>query len=99
LARLVGHGERADLSGRRQVRADEAHAFGILDRVVRRRGRVDCVALGRRARKGAVIAMGLAKRDRRRSRRAARAGSRPEADALVESFGTDDAHEGVESFL
>jgi enoyl-CoA hydratase/carnithine racemase len=102
LARLIGpaHAKQLIWSGR-QVRAEEALALGILDRVVGV-DEVETNALHWAAElgKGAVVAMGLAKRviddglgvplseglDR-------------EAEAFVEVFATDDARVGVESFL
>jgi enoyl-CoA hydratase len=102
LARLIGPARAKELcwSGR-QVRADEAHALGILDRVVPS-DEVEGNALhwaGQFAH-GAVVAMGLAKRviDDGLGRPLAQ-GLDLEADAFVEAFGTDDARAGVKSFL
>jgi enoyl-CoA hydratase/carnithine racemase len=101
LARLVGPARAKELvwSGR-QVRADEALAIGLVDKVVPADEVLHAAhhwaaELG----KGAVVAMGLAKR-------AVDGGlGRPldqgldlEADAFVEVFGTQDARIGVESF-
>ena len=102
LARLIGPAKAKELvwSGR-QVRADEAHALGILDRVVPS-DEVEENALHWAAHlgQGAVVAMGLAKRviDDGLGRRLAK-GLDMEADAFVEVFGTDDARLGVASFL
>jgi enoyl-CoA hydratase len=102
LARLIGPSRAKELcwSGR-QVRADEAHALGIFDRVVPS-DEVEHNALhwaGQFA-PGAVVAMGLAKRviDDGLGRPLAE-GLDMEADAFVEAFGTDDARVGVQSFL
>ena len=85
----------------RQIRADEAQALGILDRVVAST-EVEENALHWAAQlgKGAVVAMGLAKRviDDGLGRPLAE-GLDAEADAFVEAFGTDDAKVGVASFL
>src|SRR4029079_4040762 len=102
LARLVGPARAKELiwSGR-QVRADEAHALGILDRVVPA-DEVEPTALRWAAElgKGAVVAMGLAKRAIDDGLGVPLAGGLDlEADLFVESFGTDDARLGVESFL
>jgi enoyl-CoA hydratase/carnithine racemase len=102
LARLVGPARAKELvwSGR-QVRADEAHAIGILDRVVPS-DEVEENALHWAAQlgKGAVVAMGLAKQvidDGLGGPLAA--GLDAEADAFVQVFDTDDAKVGVASFL
>ena len=102
LARLVGPARAKELmwSGR-QVRADEAHALGILDRVVPA-DEVEPTALHWAAElgKGAVVAMGLAKRAIDDGLGVPLAqGLDVEADVFVESFGSDDARIGVESFL
>ncbi|MGO9875393.1 MAG: enoyl-CoA hydratase/isomerase family protein [Acidimicrobiia bacterium] len=102
LARLIGPARAKELiwSGR-QVRADEAHALGILDRVVPS-DEVEDNALHWAAHlgTGAVVAMGVAKRliDDGLGRRLGD-GLDMEADAFVEVFGTEDAHVGVASFL
>jgi enoyl-CoA hydratase/carnithine racemase len=102
LARLIGPARAKELvwSGR-QVRAEEALALGILDRVVPS-DEVDENALHWAAQlgQGAVVAMGLAKRviDDGLGRRLSK-GLDMEADAFVEVFGTDDARVGVASFL
>ncbi len=102
LARLIGPARTKELvwSGR-QVRAEEALAIGLVDRVVSP-GDEEHVALhwaGELA-KGAVVAMGLAKRaiDGGLGQPLAD-GLDLERDAFVEVFGTDDARTGVESFL
>jgi len=101
LPRLVGPARAKDLvwSGR-QVRADEALAIGLVDRVVDDDEVVDAASrwAGQLA-KGAVAAMGLAKTaiDRGLDGSLA-AGLDLEADAFVEAFGTDDAATGIESF-
>ncbi len=102
LARLIGPARAKELvwSGR-QVRADEARALGILDRVVPS-DEVEHNALqwaGQLAH-GAVVAMGLAKRviDEGLGRPLAD-GLTMESDAFVEAFGTEDARVGVASFL
>jgi enoyl-CoA hydratase/carnithine racemase len=102
LARLVGPARAKELvwSGR-QVRADEALALGILDRVVPS-DEVEENALQWAAQlgSGAVVAMGLAKRviDDGLGVPLA-AGLDLEAEAFVEVFGSDDARVGVASFL
>jgi enoyl-CoA hydratase/carnithine racemase len=102
LARLVGPARAKELvwSGR-QMRADEAHTLGILDRVVPS-DEVEENALHWAARlgSGAVVAMGLAKRviDEGFDGTLAE-GLDAEANAFVEAFGTADGRVGVESFL
>jgi enoyl-CoA hydratase/carnithine racemase len=102
LPRLVGLARAKDLiwSGR-QVRADEALAIGLVDRVVP----VDevegaAIAWATELAAGAVVAMGLAKRaiDDGLDGSLAR-GNDIEAEAFVEVFGTEDAAAGVGSFL
>jgi enoyl-CoA hydratase/carnithine racemase len=102
LARLVGPARAKEIiwSGR-QIRADEAHAIGLVDRVVRageeeHTARHWATELG----KGPVVAMGLAKRviDDGLGRPLAD-GLDLERDAFVEVFGTEDARTGVQSFL
>lgn len=101
LARLVGPARAKHLvwTGH-QLRAEEAHAIGLVDRVVAP-GEEEHVALhwaGELA-KGAVVAMGLAKRaiDDGLGRPLAD-GLDLERDAFIEVFGTEDARTGVESF-
>ena len=102
LARLIGPARAKELvwSGR-QVRAEEAHTLGILDRVVPS-DEVEGNALHWAAHlgQGAVVAMGLAKRviDEGLGR-PLEEGLDLEADAFVEAFGTEDARAGVQSFL
>jgi len=102
LARLVGpaHAKELCWSGR-QVRADEAHALGLFDRVVPS-DEVEENALHWAAHlgQGAVVAMGLVKRviDDGLGRPLAE-GLDLEAAAFVAAFGTDDARTGVRSFL
>ena len=102
LTRLIGPARAKDLvwSGR-QVRADEALAIGIVDRVVPS-DEVEHAALHWAAelRKGAVVAMGLAKRAIDQGLGMPLAdGLDLERDAFVEVFGTEDADTGVKSFL
>jgi enoyl-CoA hydratase len=94
LPRLVGPGRAKEMifSGR-QVRAEEAHGIGLVDKVVPS-DEVEHTALhwASEFAKGAVVAMGLAKR-------AIHAGTLDdEASAFVEVFGTEDARTGVEAF-
>jgi enoyl-CoA hydratase/carnithine racemase len=102
LARLVGPARAKEMiwSGR-QVRAKEAHELGLVDRLVAP-GEEEHVArrwAGELA-KGAVVAMGLAKRviDEGLGIPLA-AGLDKERDAFVDVFSTDDARAGVASFL
>ena len=102
LPRLIGPARAKELiwSGR-QVKAAEALAIGLVDRVVPA-GELESAALEWAAElgSGAVAAMGLAKRaideglDGSLDR-----GLDLEAEAFVEVFGTDDAQTGVASFL
>jgi enoyl-CoA hydratase len=102
LTRLVGPARAKEMvwSGR-QVRAEEAHAIGLVDRVVTP-GEEERAALhwASELAKGAVVAMGLAKRaiDTGLDRSLAD-GLDAERDAFVEVFGTEDAQTGVQSFL
>ena len=102
LARLVGPARAKELTwSGRQVRAEEAHALGILDRVVPAdEVEHDALAWAARLGAGAVIAMGLAKRviDDGLGLPLAE-GLDMESDAFVAAFGTDDGRAGVESFL
>ena len=101
LARLAGPARAKELiwSGR-QVRADEALRIGLIDKVV---PADEVVAAAQRwaheLGKGAVVAMGLAKRaiDDGLGRSLAD-GLDIEAEAFVDSFGTEDATIGVQSF-
>jgi enoyl-CoA hydratase len=102
LTRLVGPARAKELiwSGR-QVRADEALAIGLVDRVVPAAELEDAaLAWAGELASGAVLAMGLAKRaiDEGLDGSLAR-GLDVEAEAFVEVFGTDDARAGVASFL
>lgn len=102
LTRLVGPARAKEMiwSGR-QVRADEALAIGLVDRVVAP-DEVEHAAVHWAAElaKGAVVAMGLAKRaiDGGLDGPLA-AGLDLECEAFVEVFGTEDAQIGVQSFL
>jgi enoyl-CoA hydratase/carnithine racemase len=102
LPRLVGPARAKEMvwSGR-QLRAEEAHAIGLVDRVVPT-AETEPVALEWAATfaAGAVIAMSAAKRVIDRGLDASlAAGLDLEHDAFVEVFRTDDAVEGVRSFL
>jgi enoyl-CoA hydratase/carnithine racemase len=84
----------------RQLRADEALAIGLVDRVVPA-DEVEAAAQEWAATfaSGAVVAMGLAKRAIDAGLDGSLAtGLDLEADAFVEVFGTDDAAVGVRSF-
>jgi enoyl-CoA hydratase len=102
LPRLIGPARAKELiwSGR-QVRADEALALGLADRVVPNAElESSALAWASELASGAVVAMGLAKRaiddglDVSLS-----AGLDGEQVAFVEVFGTEDAAVGVRSFL
>jgi enoyl-CoA hydratase/carnithine racemase len=102
LARLVGPARAKDLvwSGR-QVRADEALAIGLVDRVVPAE-EVEANALewATSFARGAVAAIALAKHAIDRGLDGALAdGLDLEGTAFVEVFETDDAVVGVQSFL
>lgn len=102
LARLVGPAKAKELvwSGR-QVRADEALAIGLVDRVVPADEVEDAaVKWAASLADGAVVAMGLAKRaiDGGLDGSLA-AGLDLEYECFVESFGTEDAAVGTQSFL
>ena len=102
LARLVGPARAKELiwSGR-QVRAEEAQAIGLVDRVVVP-AEVEHAALhwAEQLGKGAVAAMGLAKRVIDTGLGVPLStGLDLERDAFVEVFGTEDATTGVQSFL
>jgi enoyl-CoA hydratase/carnithine racemase len=102
LARLVGPARaKALIWTGRQVRADEALAIGLVDRVVAP-GEEEHAALHWAAEmaKGAVVAMGLAKRAIDGGLDGPLAtGLDLERDAFIEVFGTEDADVGVKSFL
>ena len=102
VARLIGPARAKDLiwSGR-HVKADEALALGLVDRVVPAGGAVDAAlewaaSLGA----GAVVAMGIAKRviDTGFDLPLAEALDL-EAAGFAEVFETDDAATGIQSFL
>lgn len=102
LPRLVGPARAKELiwSGR-QVKADEALAIGLVDRVAPAAELEEqALAWAGELATGAVVAMGLAKRaiDEGLGGSLAR-GLDVEAEAFVEVFGTDDARVGVASFL
>ena len=102
LPRLVGPARAKELiwSGR-QVRADEALAIGLVDRVAPADELEDqALAWAGELASGAVVAMGLAKQaiDGGLDGSLAR-GLDLEAEAFVEVFGTHDARHGVASFL
>jgi enoyl-CoA hydratase/carnithine racemase len=102
LTRLVGPARAKEMiwSGR-QVRAAEALAIGLVDRVVTP-SEEEQAALHWAAElgKGAVVAMGLAKRAIDGCLDGSLAeGLDLERDAFVEVFATDDARTGVQSFL
>jgi enoyl-CoA hydratase/carnithine racemase len=102
LPRLVGPARAKEIvwSGR-QVRADEAERIGLVDRVVPAAELLD-VAIDWAAgfARGAVVAMGLAKRAVDRGLDVSLGeGLDIEADAFVEVFATEDAAIGVRSFL
>jgi enoyl-CoA hydratase len=102
LPRLVGPARAKELvwSGR-QVRADEALAIGLVDKVVPAADTIDAAReWAATLAVGAVVAMGLAKRaiDGGLDGPLAR-GLDLEADAFAEVFATEDATTGVKSFL
>src|SRR4051794_20450375 len=101
LTRLVGPARAKELiwSGR-QVRADEALAIGLVDRVVPA-AELESAALAWATdlASGAVAAMGLAKRAIDRGLDGSLdAGLREETAAFVEVFATEDAETGIASF-
>jgi enoyl-CoA hydratase/carnithine racemase len=101
LARLVGPARAKELiwSGR-QVRADEALAIGLVDRVVPA-AELETAARGWAGEfaTGAVVAMGLAKRAVDRGLDGSLdAGLREETAAFVDVFETEDAATGIASF-
>jgi enoyl-CoA hydratase/carnithine racemase len=102
LARLVGPAKAKDLifSGR-QVRADEALAIGLVDRVVEPESVLDdALDWASQLASGAVVAQGMAKAaiDRGLDGTLA-AGLDLEQQYFVDVFGTEDARTGVASFL
>ncbi len=102
LARLVGPARAKEIvwSGR-QLRADEAERIGLVDRVVPAAELLDAATdWAAQFARGAVVAMGLAKRAIDRGLDGSLAeGLDLETDAFVEVFATEDAAIGVRSFL
>lgn len=102
LPRLVGPAKAKELvwSGR-SVRAEEALAIGLVDRVVSGAELEEqALAWAAELASGAVVAMGLAKRAIDDGLDGSLAlGLDVEAEAFVEVFGTEDAGVGVASFL
>jgi len=102
LARLVGPARAKELvwSGR-QVRADEALAIGLVDRVVPAEETLDAaLAWASELATGAVVAMGYAKRAIDGGLDGSLAdGLDLEAELFVDVFTTEDATTGVTSFL
>ena len=102
LARLVGPARAKELvwSGR-QVRADEALAIGLVDRVVPAEETLDAaLAWAAELASGAVVAMGYAKRAIDGGLDGSLAdGLDLEAELFVDVFTTEDATTGVQSFL
>jgi enoyl-CoA hydratase len=99
---LIGPARAKELiwSGR-QMRADEALAIGLVDRVVSP-GEEEHVAVhwAQELGAGAVVAMGLAKRAINDGLDVPLTqGVDVEREAFVEVFGTEDATTGVQSFL
>ena len=101
LARLVGPARAKDMifSGR-QVRADEALAMGLADRVVEPDAlHVESLAWAQEFASGAVVAQGMAKAAIDRGLDGSLAsGLDLEQQLFEEVFATDDARIGVESF-
>ncbi|MGZ8762033.1 MAG: enoyl-CoA hydratase/isomerase family protein [Acidimicrobiia bacterium] len=102
LARLLGPARAKELvwSGR-QVRADEALAIGLVDRVVPAEEMLDAaLAWAAELAGGAVVAMGYAKRAIDGGLDGSLAdGLDLEAELFVDVFTTEDATTGVRSFL
>jgi enoyl-CoA hydratase/carnithine racemase len=102
LARLVGPARAKELvwSGR-QVRADEALAIGLVDRVVPADETLDAtLAWAAELAGGAVVAMGLAKQAIDGGLEGSLAdGLDLESRLFVDVFATEDADTGVRSFL
>jgi enoyl-CoA hydratase len=102
LARLIGPARAKELvwSGR-QVRADEALAIGLVDRVVPAEETLDAaLAWAAELATGAVVAMGYAKRAIDGGLDGSLAhGLDLEAELFVDVFTTEDAATGVQSFL
>jgi enoyl-CoA hydratase len=101
LTRLVGPARAKEMiwSGR-QVRADEALAIGLVDRVVAAAElEASALAWATELASGAVVALGLAKRAIDRGLDGSLdAGLREEASAFAEVFATEDAETGIVSF-
>ncbi len=102
LARLVGPARAKEIcwSGR-QIRPEEARALGIVDMVVPAGDAIpEAITWAESFSRGAVVAMGLAKRaiDAGLDGSLAR-GLDIEADAFVEAFDTEDSGVGIASFL
>ena len=102
LPRLVGASRAKELiTTGRQVGADEALAIGLVDRVVAADAVLDeALALAGTLARGAVVAQGLAKRavdDGLAVPMAAAVAL--ERQAFVDSFATEDARIGIESFV
>ena len=102
LARLVGASRAKELiwSGR-QVRADEALALGLVDRVVPADEVLDeALRWARSFASGAVVAMGLAKRAIDEGLDGTlTAGLDLEADCFADAFATNDGAVGIRSYL
>ena len=102
LARLVGPARAKEIvwSGR-QIRAEEAFALGLVDRVVAPDELVDAaLAWADSLASGAVVAMGMAKHAIDGGLDGSlEAGLDLEARLFVDVFGTEDAAIGVSSFL
>jgi enoyl-CoA hydratase len=100
--RLIGPAKTKELvwSGR-HVKADEALAIGLVDRVVPAEEVVDqALAWAGFLASGAVVAMGIAKRAVEGGLDGSLAdGLDLEAEGFIEVFGTDDAKVGIQSFL
>jgi enoyl-CoA hydratase/carnithine racemase len=102
LSRLVGPARAKELvwSGR-HVRADEALAIGLVDRVVPAADTLDAaLTWAAEFASGAVVSMGYAKRAVDRGLDGSLAdGLDLEAELFVDAFATEDAATGVRSFL
>jgi enoyl-CoA hydratase/carnithine racemase len=102
LPRLVGVGKARDLiyTGR-HLRADEALAMGLADRVVPADNLAEAaMETAKSLAKGATVAIGAAKRAVNEGwGRGMKEGLAVEADAFSECFVTGDAREGLAAFL